>query len=201
MTATATPSTNGKPTRKQLADQLDRLDSIIDLLADGLPQAVADATREGARQAVRDVILELLTNPELRTLIAGLAPAAQPAPAPEPSAPPAAPASSAHAPAKSEFWGRVKEQCKVVKAATVRKCRAAKTAVANTVRTLAAVMPLKKMLLVGAGVGVAVAAVSYLAPHSVSAVVSGVGAACTAVGVQVGRWFRKSAGLFGFGRG
>jgi hypothetical protein len=200
MTATATPA-NGKPARKQLADQLDRLDGIIDCLADRLPEAVADATREGARQAVRDVILELLTNPELRTLIAGLAPAAQPAVAPESSVTSTASPSAEPAPAKSGFWGRVKETCKVVKDAAVRKCRAAQAAVVNTVRTLAAVMPLKKMLLVGAGVGVAVAAVSYLCPHSVSAVVSGVGAACTTVGIQVGRWFRRSAGLFSFGEG
>lgn len=196
MTATAT-MTNGKPQRRQLADQLDRLDGIIDCLADRLPEAVADATREGARQAVSDVILELLTNPELRTLIAGLAPAAQAAPAEPTTSPP----SSEAATAKPEFWGRVKEKCKAVKDATVRKCRAAKTAVVNTARSLSAIMPLKKMLLVGAGVGVAVAAVSYVCPHTVSAAVSGVCGAATAVAVQVGRWFRRSAGLFGFGKG
>ncbi|AMV28900.1 hypothetical protein VT84_31190 [Gemmata sp. SH-PL17] len=196
MSSTAT-MTNGKPQRKQLADQLDRLDGIIDCLADRLPEAVADATREGARQAVRDVILELLTNPELRTLIASLAPTAPPAPVETPTAP--QPVESA--PAKSEFWGRVKETCKNVKDATVRRCRAAKTAVVTTARSLSAIMPLKKMLLVGAGVGVAVAAVSYVCPHSVSAAVSGVCGTATAVCVQVGRWFRRSAGLFGFGRG
>ncbi|MCE9562625.1 MAG: hypothetical protein K8U57_11300 [Planctomycetes bacterium] len=34
----ATATMNGKPQRKQLADQLDRLDSIIDALAEGLPR-------------------------------------------------------------------------------------------------------------------------------------------------------------------
>jgi len=53
-TATAQP-------RKQLSEQLDRLDGIIDLLADGLPAAVADATRAGTRQA----LVELLADPEL----------------------------------------------------------------------------------------------------------------------------------------
>ncbi|MFO0825298.1 MAG: hypothetical protein U0792_19615 [Gemmataceae bacterium] len=39
---------HAKPTqRKQLADQLDRLDEIIDGLAEGLPGAVTDAVREG----------------------------------------------------------------------------------------------------------------------------------------------------------
>ncbi|WP_161967500.1 hypothetical protein [Fimbriiglobus ruber] len=40
MSVTA-PSTNGRPQRKQLADQFDRLDTIID----ALPQAVAGACR------------------------------------------------------------------------------------------------------------------------------------------------------------
>ena len=52
MSATAT---NGKPTRNQLADQLDRLDGIIDTLAEGLNQAVADAkTRADADPAPRN---------------------------------------------------------------------------------------------------------------------------------------------------
>ena len=61
--------TNGTARRKQLSDQLDRLDTIIDALADGLPGAVADAAREGTRQAVKDAVVEILTNPELRHLL------------------------------------------------------------------------------------------------------------------------------------
>ena len=76
MTATATVAApNGRAPRKQLSDQLDRLDAIIDVLADGLPEAVADACREGARQAVKDAVVEILTNPELRALLDALAPA------------------------------------------------------------------------------------------------------------------------------
>ena len=56
---------NGRPQRKQLADQLDRFDAIIDGFADALPQAVADATREGTRAAVRDILGELLRDPEI----------------------------------------------------------------------------------------------------------------------------------------
>ena len=44
---TATVTANGKP-RKQLSEQLDRMDTIIDALADALPEAVTDAVREGA---------------------------------------------------------------------------------------------------------------------------------------------------------
>jgi len=48
-----TATMNGRPQRKQLSDQLDRLDTMIDCLSDALPQAVADATREGTRDPER----------------------------------------------------------------------------------------------------------------------------------------------------
>ena len=51
MTMTAS---NHKLPRKQLADQLDRLDGILDALSEGLNGAVADAAREGTRLAVKD---------------------------------------------------------------------------------------------------------------------------------------------------
>lgn len=193
MTATATPSTNGRPQRKQLGDQLDRLDSIIDALAEGLPGAVADACRDGARQAVKDVILELLTNPELRTLIAGLAPPAQPF-----VPPPAAPATAG--PAKPSLWTRVKAKAAAVRAAAVQKCTAASAAVAVFVRPVAALMPLKKVLLIGTGVGVAAGVLSYVCPHGLSAVIAGVGAACTAVAAQAAVWVRRSLAVLGLGK-
>jgi hypothetical protein len=66
---TKTIEMNG-PTRKTLASQLDRLDSILDGLSEGLDQAVAQAVREAVglavREAVQAVLAELLTNPELR---------------------------------------------------------------------------------------------------------------------------------------
>jgi len=72
---------NGRP-RKQLGDQLDRLDGILDGLADALNEAVADAARDGARAAVTEILTELLTNPQfagLRPQAAAAAPAAKPA--------------------------------------------------------------------------------------------------------------------------
>jgi hypothetical protein len=69
----ATDALNAKP-RKQLSDQLDRLDTIIDALGEALPEAVADAAREGTRAAVREAILEILANPDLRTAVLAAAP-------------------------------------------------------------------------------------------------------------------------------
>jgi hypothetical protein len=64
-----TLETNGQ-TRKTLASQIDRLDSIVDGLSEGLDQAVAQAVREavglGVQDAVQAVLTELLTNPALR---------------------------------------------------------------------------------------------------------------------------------------
>jgi hypothetical protein len=56
--------TNGKPQRKQLSDQLDRMDGIIDCLADALPEAVRDAVREGTEAALKQVLVNLLTDPD-----------------------------------------------------------------------------------------------------------------------------------------
>ena len=196
MSATAT--TNGRPQRKQLSEQLDRMDSIIDALAEALPEAVADACREGARQAVRDAVVEILASPDLRTLITGPA-AARVAPPAEPS------------PARPSPWTRFKATLRATAGAALRRCRAALTAAAGrcraataaasaAARTLSAVMPVRKFLAVGAGLGVAVGVAAYLCPHGLSAVVGGVGAMCTAVGVQVGTWVRRSTGWLGFGR-
>jgi hypothetical protein len=64
-----TLETNG-PTRKTLASQLDRLDSMLDGLSEGLSDAVASAVREAVglavQEAVQAVLAELLTNPLLR---------------------------------------------------------------------------------------------------------------------------------------
>jgi hypothetical protein len=188
MSAT-TETTNGRPQRKQLSDQLDRLDVIIDALAEALPEAVADAAREGTRQAVKDAIVEILSNPDLRNLVAAAPPPATPAapPVPEPDAP------------KPGFWARARAKLSAAKDAVVGRCQVATATVAATARALAAVMPLRKILLVGTGVGLAVGLVSYACPHGLSAAVSAVGGACTAVAAQVGVWFRRSTRLLGFG--
>ncbi len=191
MTATAT--TNGRP-RKQLSDQLDRMDTIIDALAEALPEAVADATREGARQAVRDVVLELLANPDLRAMIAGIAPAAPPATPDGHAVPPRV----SH-PAAPSVWVRLKARLAVAREAVTRRCRAAAATVTATFRALVLVMPVKKILAVGAGVGVAIGAIAYLCPHTASAVISGACGAVAAVAAQVGHWVRRSTSLFRFG--
>jgi hypothetical protein len=81
-------STNGRA-RKSLAEQIDRLDGILDGLADALNEAVAGAVKEAVglavKEAVQAVLTEVLANPQLQQRL-------RPAPVPEVTArPPALP--------------------------------------------------------------------------------------------------------------
>ena len=203
----AVGSLNGRPPRKQLSDQLNRLDGILDTLADGLPEAVGDAVRTGTQAALQQLLIETLTNPETLALLrAALVPpvAAQPirevavSAAVEPANP------------NDSFVARCRRRCRIrsrsLRAAAsrglqrlkafVRGCRAAATQTvvrAKAVcRGLNFAWQLKKAALIGLGIGAAVVAVS-LVSHPLAAVLSGVGAATTAFALQVGLWFRRTA--------
>ncbi|MBA4192656.1 MAG: hypothetical protein C0467_32210 [Planctomycetaceae bacterium] len=198
LTMSATATMNGKPQRKQLGDQLDRLDSIIDALAEGLPGAVADACRDGARLAVKDAILEIIGNPELRALIAPQhthlpsppAPTVpEPAPAPEP---------------KPSLWSRLKAKVAAVrdsltgattkaKDAVATRYAAAKEAVVAVGRATGEAFPLQRVGLVASSVGLVVGVACLLVPQTMSAAVGAIGAVCTTVSVQTGFWLRKAA--------
>jgi hypothetical protein len=184
MTATIPTMTNGRPQRKQLSDQLDRLDSIIDGLCDGLPLAVAEAAKEGTRQAVKDAILEIMTNPELRGMIQTLAPA-------QASLPTATPPVETSLPAPS-LWSRIKARVAAARAAIVERYCATKEVITTTTRTLSALMPLRRIVLVAVGVGVVAAVLGYAAPAGVAAVIAGIGGMVSALVAQVGSWFRRT---------
>ena len=65
---TATTS-NGRPPRKSLSDQIEKLDGILDMMAEAIPQVVADSVRQAVgdavRQAVEASVREALANPTL----------------------------------------------------------------------------------------------------------------------------------------
>jgi hypothetical protein len=183
--------TNDRPQRKQLSDQLDRLDGILDALSEGLNGAVTDAAREGTRLAVRDAIVEILTDPTLRTRL-------HEASAPEPPVLP---------PQKPGWWSRLKAKAGQVVAAVGQTAsdllngaangvQTVTKATTNSLRGVQALGSLKKLILVGVGVGIAVGAASFLAPHAVSAAVSGIIGAVAATAVQVGVWTRRAFRAF-----
>jgi len=62
----STSGANGHVQRKSLAMQLDRLDTILDGLADGLNEAVATVVKEAVLLAVEAALKEVLTNSDLQ---------------------------------------------------------------------------------------------------------------------------------------
>src|SRR5262249_5008283 len=85
----STTNMNDRSQRKTLANQLDRLDTILDGFADALNEAVADAVKQAVTVAVREALpvatQQLLANPELLRALAGqTAPTPTPQPEPEP---------------------------------------------------------------------------------------------------------------------
>jgi len=80
---TTTAAADGRPRRRTLSDQLDRLDGVIDDLSDGLNQAVAHAVERGVstavEKAVQGVLQAALASPEVARQLALATPAAPPA--------------------------------------------------------------------------------------------------------------------------
>ncbi len=174
------PHAPGQP-RRQLGDQLDRFDQILDGLAEGLQGAITDAAREGARLAVADTIREILTNPDLRAAVQGLGPT------PAATAPPPAATRSA--------WARLKALLRRARAAVagavlaagtfvVRQAVVAVTLTVTTGKVAHAAWRMKRAVLATAVGGVAVGvAAYYAAPHAGAALCAAAGAAA-AVGAR-----------------
>ena len=180
MTATAT-STNGRPQRKLLSEELDRLDSIIDALAEGLPQAVALAAKEGIQAAARDALLELASNPDLRSMLqmqAGHAPVA--------------PLPAETITTRPSLWSRIKARIAAAKAAVVRRTRAAKAFAVETCKAFTMVVPVRQIVLVS-GVVLLAGFALYFAPAGLSAATCAVAGAMAAAVVQMGNWSRRAA--------
>ena len=116
---TAKTTTNGE-VRKTLADQIDRLDSMLDGLSEGLNDAVASAVKEAVgsavQQALQAVVREVLANPELLARLGALAPA----PATPTQAPPAAPA--APKTTWKQRWGSAGQKLTAIVVAVRTEC-------------------------------------------------------------------------------
>jgi hypothetical protein len=70
-----------QPPRKNLASQIDRLDSILDGLAENLNEAVATAVQQAVAAAVQEAVklavIEVVTNAELQQLLRPMPPRAE----------------------------------------------------------------------------------------------------------------------------
>jgi hypothetical protein len=177
------------PHRKQLSDQLDRFDAILDGLAEGLNGAIADAAREGTRLAVKDAIVEILSNPDLKAVIHS----ARPIPVPDPPPPSA--------------WENLKTLLRNARAAVAAATEAARTVVGRQFRSIGRLAAgaggsvitawkIKVAVLATAAVGV-VAGLGgfYAAPH-ISMVLSATAGAFVALTIRTAIWVRTTLKMF-----
>ena len=209
---------NGKPPRKQLADQIDRLDRILDGLAEALDHSVQDAAREGARSAVKEILVEVLTDPEVMNLVRTITAPATPSSAPsQPTVPPARPSlwrrfaitmATAARSAKAELRTLVAKSAAVVRSAAanlqgpIASVRATTAQVVTSVKalpttirtTVSRVRELPRTLRTATIVGVSVATVIVAVAamnHTLGTVIAGTTSGLVATGAYLGWTFRR----------
>lgn len=179
-------TTNGRPQRKQLSEQIDRLDTILDGLSEGLNEAVADAVRDGTRLALKDALIEILTDPTLRAKLRQAA-------APEMTEPGAKPGFWASMKARISAAGRAIKNAAAATVATVANvAHAAVMALRDPSRLAVLAANVKRLFWIGVSAGLAFAIVSYFAPHAVSAALSGLAGAAAAISLRAGNWTRRA---------
>lgn len=189
MTMTNTP--NGRATRKSLAEQIDRLDQILDCLADGLNEAVATAVREAvgiaAQQAVQTVFTEILTNPAVLAKLQGLQAVAI-----------AQPTNEVRKPTLRERIRRIQswigdrlrdlgQVCSVVSQYLYQRS----VSLGNRLQVL---RQFKGPLLIALGVGVLMGVTAYFAGPWLRGVASGLGGFTTTLAVKAGVLLRRMLG-------
>src|SRR5262249_25777549 len=189
-----TMTSNGRPARKTLASQIDRLDTMLSGLAESIDETVADAVRAAVvvavREAVQAVLTEVLSNPEVLARLRDTLP---------PSIPPVA---------KPALGPRVKERLARAWSWLAAKVRGAVAACLESLHRLGEgaakvkervqqagqavwlrlrlLRHFRGQLLLAVGVGVAAGVAAFLAAPWLAAVLSGLGGFMTAVAVQGG---------------
>ena len=183
---------NGRPARKTLASQIDRLDTMLEGLSENLNEAVADAVRAAVvvavREAVQAVLTEVVTNPEVLARLRDALP-----PPTLPVARPALGPSLKERLARAWSWLAAKVRTAVGsfqgglnrlgERATYVKERVQQAGQAVWLRLL---RPFGGQLLLTVGVGVAAGVAAFLAAPWLAALLSGLDGFMTAVVVQGG---------------
>jgi hypothetical protein len=188
-----TQTTDNGRTRKSLAGQIDRLDTILDGLSEGLNESVAEAVKEAVgiavREAVQAVFTEILMNP---AILAKMQPKA---------AVPSKPKITLRQRLATLGKG-IKERCcgaaQRVKTGCQRLLGWLGTcshqsihAASNLLNHTRILGRFKWQLLMALVVGTLVAAGAYFASPWLAVAVSGVGGFATTLSVQMVIWLRK----------
>jgi len=207
----STATANGRPQRKQLSDQLDRLDAILDVLAEGLPGAVGDAVRDGTRTVFKDVIAEALGDPAVVALLrraVGPTPAEAGPPRPTErvrmSEPDAETASAPVVPRRPGFWARCKAALRGGAARVRQSLVAAVAPLADGVRAVRVLAPdadlgrsVRRAVIIALIVGGGATVLAFNS-HPVATALSAIGIALTTLALQTALGaHRLVRGMFG----
>jgi len=181
------PTTNSR-TRRTLADQLDRLDSILDGLSNALNESIAtavkEATAQAVQQAVQATLTEILTSPELLSLI-GAARSSVPVSPPVPV--PLDPGMPVPEKRKGSMLGWLSQKARSVRDVCSRKLSAFRP-------RFLGLWQLRNQLFVALGVGAVAGVVAYAAGPWMAGLFSGVAAFGTAIAVQTRNWLKRLVG-------
>jgi hypothetical protein len=189
MTTTTTTS-NGRAARKSLAEQIDRLDSLLEGLSENLTEAVGDAVRAAVVTAVQAVLTEVFTNPEMLARLRDALPPATP-----PVATPVAGPGLGQRVFQAWSWvtgklrsvlGACQGGLNRLGAAVVHQCERARSAVQATWLRLRVLRHFQGQLLLALGVGVAGGVLAFVAAPWLAGLLGGLAGFMTAIVVQGG---------------
>jgi hypothetical protein len=182
-------TTNGK-LRKSLAEQIDRLDAILDGLSAALNESVAAAVKDAVglavREAIQAVMTEVFANPAVLELLQG----------------------ATSQPAKVGVGERLRTVCSVVAAkakaagnACRRLCGRAALLLASVVKHLAVIRQVKAQLVTALGVGCLAGVAVYFAGPWLAVAAGGVGGFAATSAFQAWLWLRRMLASAGVWRG
>jgi hypothetical protein len=182
-----TVTTNGRAARKSLAEQIDRLDTMLDGLSENLTEAVADAVRAAVVTAVQTVLTEVLTNTEVLARLRDALPPATPA------TPPVTGPGLGQRPFQA--WSWLSKKLRLVLGAcrgglgwlcegAARVNEGVQKAAQAVWLRLRVLRHFQGQLVLSLGIGVAAGVTAYLAAPWLAALLSGLGGFTTAVVVQ-----------------
>jgi hypothetical protein len=182
-------TTNGK-LRKSLAEQIDRLDAILDGLSAALNESVSAAVKEAVglavREAIQAVMTEVFANPAVLELLHGVG----------------------TQPAKISLGERLRAALNLIAAkakAVTANCKAmcgrgVKTLI-GLVKHLAVVRHVKAQLVTALGVGCVAGTAVYFAGPWLAVMAGGIGGFAATSAVQGWLWLRRVLASAGVWRG
>jgi hypothetical protein len=192
MSITLNPTANGRMPRKNLSDQLDRLDRILDgldgALAGAITEAVKDAVSTSVAEAVRVTLIEIVTNPDVIALLRGGSLAAFQA---SPKVAARVTVVDRIRQGVSAAWKWSLRKLKAIGLAITTRARSIRAGVVGTVRSVNMVWRLKRPLLIALGVGSVMGAVAYASSPWMAAILSGIAATGATLGAQLALWTRR----------